>query len=89
MSFHMKLLNKMQRRATIWILEAFKMSPFEGIKVLVGIIPIKFYLQKLANCSLIQLFKLPENHIIKNLIDDFLHHTNISNPHAVGSLTNC
>ena len=84
----MKLLSKMQRRAAIWILEAFKMSPSEGIKALAGIIPIKFHLQKLANHSLIQLFKLPENHIIKNLMDDSPHCTNISNPHAVGSLMN-
>ena len=85
----MKLLSKMQRRATIWILGAFKMSLSEEIKALVGIIPIKFHLQKLANHSLIRLFKLPENHIIKNLMDDSSHHTNISNPHTIGSLTNC
>ena len=48
----------------------------------------KFHLQKLANRSLIQPFKLLKNHIIKNLMDNSLHHTNISNPHAIGSLTN-
>jgi len=85
----MKLLSKMQRRATIWILGAFKTSPSEGIEALVGIIPIKFHLQKLANNSLIQPFKLLENYIIKNLMDDSPHCTNISNPHAIGSLTNC
>ena len=53
LSYHMKLLNKMQRRATIWILRAFKTSPSEGIEALAGIIPIKFHLQKLANRSLI------------------------------------
>ena len=53
LSYHMKLLNKIQRRAVIWILEAFKTSSSEGIKALAGIIPIKFYLQKLANHSLI------------------------------------
>ena len=88
MSYYMKLLNKMQRKAAIWILGTFKTSPSEGIKVLAGIIPIKFHLQKLANCSLIRPFKLPENHIIKNLIDDFPYCTNISNPHAIGSLMN-
>ena len=44
LSYHMKLLNKMQRRAAIWILGAFKTSPSEGIKALAGIIPIKFHL---------------------------------------------
>ena len=49
----MKMLNKMQRRAAIWILGAFKTSLSEEIEVLVGIIPIKFHLQKLADYSLI------------------------------------
>ena len=53
LSYHMKLLNKMQRRAAIWILGTFKTSPSEGIEALAGIIPIRFHLQKLANCSLI------------------------------------
>jgi len=46
--YHMKLLNKMQRRAAIWILGAFKTSPSEGIEALAGLIPIEYYLQKLA-----------------------------------------
>ena len=44
----MKILNKMQRRAAIWILDAFKTSPSEGIEAIAGIIPIRFHLQKLA-----------------------------------------
>ena len=43
-SYHMKILNKMQRRAAIWILGAFKTSPSEGIEAIVGIIPIRFHL---------------------------------------------
>ena len=46
--YHMKILNKMQRRAAIWILGAFKTSLSEGIEAIAGIIPIRFYLQKLA-----------------------------------------
>ena len=53
LSFHMKLLNKMQRRAAIWILGAFKTSPSEGIEALVDLIPIKYHLQKLTERSLI------------------------------------
>ena len=41
----------MQRRATIWILEAFKTSPSEGIEAIAGIIPMKFHLQKIAKRS--------------------------------------
>ena len=41
----------MQRRAAIWILEAFKTSPTEGIEAIARIIPIKLHLQKLARRS--------------------------------------
>ena len=88
LSYHMKLLNKMQRRAAIWILGTFKTSPSEGIEALAGIIPIRFHLQKLANCSLIWPFKIPENHIIQSLMNDSPHRSNSSNPHTIGSLTN-
>ena len=47
----LKVLGKMQRRATIWITEAFKTSPLEGIKVIADLILIKLYLQKLVNRS--------------------------------------
>jgi len=84
----MKILNKMQRRAAIWILGAFKTSPMEGIKALVGLMPIRFHLQKIAKRSLIRPFKLPNNHILKNLLNDD-HLSNKSyNSHNIGSLTN-
>ena len=47
LSYPLKILNKMQRRAAIWILGAFKMSPSLGIEVIIGLIPIKLHLQKL------------------------------------------
>ena len=86
--YHMKLLNKMQRRMAIWILGTFKTSPSEGIEALAGIISIKFHLQKLADCSLIRPFKLPENHIIQSLMNDSLYRSNSSNPHTISSLMN-
>jgi len=48
-SYYMKILDKMQRRAVIWraaiwILGTFKTSLLEGIKAIAGIIPIRFYL---------------------------------------------
>ena len=45
-SYHMKILNKLQRRAAIWILEAFKTLPAEGIEAIASLIPIRFHLQK-------------------------------------------
>jgi len=84
----MKILNKMQRRATIWILGAFKTSPSEEIEAIAEIIPIKFHLQKLAERSLIRPFKLPANHIIRDLMDNSPHQSKQSNPHTVGLLMN-
>ena len=34
----------MQRRAAIWILEAFRTSPTDGLEAIARLIPIKFYL---------------------------------------------
>ena len=87
-SYHMKILNKMQRRAAIWILGAFKTSPLEGIKALAGLMPIRFHLQKIAKRSLIQSFKVPENHILKKLLNDDPPKSKAHNSHNIGSLTN-
>ena len=88
-SYHMKILNKMQRIAAIWILGAFKTLSLEGIKAITGIIPIKFHLQKIAKRSQICLFKLPANHILRNLLDESPPLSNTSNSYNIGSLTNC
>ena len=88
LSYHMKILNKMQRRATIWILGAFKTSPMEGIKALVGLIPIRFHLQKITKRSLIHPFKLPDNHILKNLLNNDPPQSKSNNSHNISSLTN-
>jgi len=84
----MKILNKMQRRAAIWVLGAFKTSPMEGIEALAGLMPIRFHLQKIAKRSLIRPFKLPVNHILNNLMNDDppIHKT--YKAHNIGSLTN-
>ena len=34
LSYHMKILKKMQRRATIWITGSFKTYPLEGIEAI-------------------------------------------------------
>jgi len=48
MAYHLKILGKMQRRAAIWILGAFKTSPSYGIEALV---PINLHFQKLGGRS--------------------------------------
>ena len=86
--YHFKILNKIQRRATIWILGAFKTSPSEGIEALTGLVPIKFHLQKIARRSLICSFKLPTNHILKNLENDDPPQTKVISSHNIGFLSN-
>ena len=84
----MKILNKMQRRAAIWILGAFKTSLMEGIEALAGLMPIRFHLQKIAKRSLIRPFKLPANHILNNLMNDDPPSHKMYKVHNIGSLTN-
>ena len=84
----MKILNKMQKRAAIWISGAFKTSPSEGIKAIAGVIPIRFYLQKIARRSQICSSKLLTSHILRNLMDNSPPSSTSPNPHSIGSLTN-
>jgi len=82
----MKALNKMQRRAAVWILGVFKTSPLEGIEALAGLIPVKYHLQKIAKRSQLRPFKLLKRHILNNLMDDS---PQLHNSFNTGSLTHC
>ena len=88
MMYHMKVLNKMQRRAATWILGAFKTSPLEGIEVLAGLLLLRFHLQKISKRLLIRPLKLPVNHLLNTLLNDNPPSTKTPNHHNVGSLTN-
>jgi len=88
LSYHMKILEKMQRKAAIWILGAFKTSSIKGIETITGIIPIKFYLQKLARRSQIRSLALLSNHLIRSLMDDPSSSSNRSILHSINTLTN-
>jgi len=70
--YSLKILGKMQRRAAIWILEAFKMSPLLGIEAIVGLIPIKLHLQKHGGRLQLQAYSLPHNHLIHMIMES--HH---------------
>ena len=87
LSYHMRILDKMQRRVAIWILGAFKTSPLESIEAITGIIPIRFHLQKIARRLQIRPFKLPTNHILRELMDDLSLLSNNTNLHTIGSLS--
>ena len=84
----MKILGKMQRRATIWILRAFKTLLMEGIEAIARIIPIKFHLQKLAGRSQLRPLLLLPNHIIRSFMDDPSNLSKKPIPHSINSPTN-
>ena len=58
----------MQRKAALWILEAFKMSPFFSIKAIAGLIPIYLHFQKLSGRLQLRVYTLPNNHILHSLL---------------------
>ena len=69
LSYPLKALGNMQRKAAIWILGAFKTSSSEGIEAITGLIPIKLHLQKLGDRVQLQALSLSVNHIICTLMD--------------------
>ena len=69
MAYHLKALGKMQRRAVIWILGAFKMFSSFGIEAIAELIPINLHLQKLGGRSQLHTSKLSPNYLIWSLIN--------------------
>ena len=45
--YHLNILRKMQRRATLWITGVFRTSPTLGVKAIAGLVPIYLHLKKL------------------------------------------
>ena len=56
LSYSLKILGKMQRKAALQILGVFKMLPILNIKAIVGLIPINLYLQKLGGRSQLRIY---------------------------------
>jgi len=84
----MKILGKMQRKAAIWILGAFRTLSTEGIEAITGIISIKFHLQKLTRRSQLRPLSLLPNHIIRSFMDDPSNSSKKPIPHSINSLMN-
>ena len=85
----MNILGKIQRRAAIWILGAFKTSPTEDIEAIAEVISIKSHLQKLTSRSQLHPLALPASHLIRTLIDDPSNSSTKPFPHSINMLTNC
>jgi len=86
-SYYLKILGKMQRRATLWILGAFKTSPSFSIKAITGLIPIKLHLQKLGRRSQLWAHLLSSNDLIWSLINSFHSIFTTQYPTSLDSLT--
>ena len=70
LSYLLNILGKLQRRAALWILGAFKTSPSYGIEAITGLIPICLHLQKLSGRFQLRGHTIPANHIIRSLLDN-------------------
>jgi len=68
LSHSLKILGKMQKRATIWILGAFKTFSSFGIEAIIDLIPINLHLQKLSGRLQLWAHSLPSNHILCSLM---------------------
>ena len=88
MSYYLKTLGKMQRRAAIWILGAFKMSPSYGIKAIAELVPIYLHLLKLGGRSQLCTNKLLPSHLIRSLIELCLNSNSCFDAVSLNSLTN-
>ena len=88
LSYLLKALGKMQRRAAIWILGMFKISPSEEIEAIMGLIPIKLHLLKLGGRSQLWVMSLPTNHIIQCLMDSLFSSPHNWYPSFLNSFTN-
>ena len=83
----LKVLGKMQRRATIWITGAFKTSPLEDIEAIADLILIKLYFQKLVDRSQLCTLSLPPNYLIWTLMKSFFGSPKYCHPASLNSLT--
>jgi len=63
------MLGKIQRRAAIWILRAFKIFLSFGLEAIAGLIPINLHLQKLSRRLQLRAHSLPNNHILQFFIE--------------------
>ena len=87
LSYPLKILRKIQRRAALWILGAFRISPSFSIETIAGFISIHLHLKKLSSRSQLRVHTLLNNYILWSLLES--RPNIISNPHclSLGSLT--
>jgi len=70
LAYPLKELRKMQRRAVLWILDAFCTFLTLGIKAIAILVPIHLHIQKLSRYHQLRTATLPNNHVIKSLLKE-------------------
>ena len=68
LSYPLRVLRNMQRKAALWILGAFYISPSFGIEAIARIIPTYLNIQRLNSRFQLRAHSLPINHTIKLLL---------------------
>ena len=68
LSYLLKIMNKIQRKAVLWIVGSFKIAPSMDIKAITSLISINIYLQKIGDRSQLRAYTLPSNHILCSLM---------------------
>ena len=89
LAYPLKLLGKMQKRAAIWILEAFKTFLSFDIEAIMNLITINLHLKKLSGRPQLRVHSLPSNHILCSLIKPRENSSYCQYPLFLGSLTRC
>jgi len=81
-------LNKMQRRAALWIMGAFRTLPSEGVEAIAGLIPINLYLKKLNGRHHLRYATVHPSHTINTLLDKHQNRNQNQHKFALANLTN-
>ena len=69
LAYLLKELRKIQKRVALQILGTFHISSSLGIEAISGLIPIYLHLQKLNSRFHLRAYSLPDNHIIRSLLE--------------------
>ena len=69
----------MQRKAVLWIVKAFHISPTASIEAIAGLISIYLHVQRLNSRFHLRAYSLTENYIINSMIE--ARSMNHMNPH--------
>jgi len=66
--YPIKIMNKMQRRVVLWIVDSFKTALLIGIEAIASLTPINLHLQKIEGRLQLRVYSLPSSHILCSLI---------------------